>query len=107
MIAIVNGGAGGGGGDVTELLTPGTMQPVFDNLADGTHTITAGAYRLRVYNAGLTDITANGATVYPGETWQVEARENRTTTKFDLCPEVEIIIPPGGTASYQAEYPSA
>jgi len=107
MIAIVNGGSGGGGGgEVTELLTAGTMQPFFDNLADGVYTISGGAYRIRLYNAGLTDITANGVTVYSGETWEVEAKENRVTTRFDLCPEVEVIIPLGGTASYQAEYPS-
>lgn len=107
MIAIVNGGTGGGGGgEVTELLAANTMAPVFANLVDGTHNIAAGAYRIRLYNAGLTDITANGITVYSGDSWEVEARENRVTTRFDLCPAVVVVIPVGGSASYQAEYPS-
>lgn len=108
MIAIVNGGASGGGDvEVIEQLTAAVMTPVFENLVDGTHSISAGAYQVRLYNAGLTDITVNGITVYSGDHWQLEARENRTTTRFDLCPEIEVIIPVGGSASYQAEYPSA
>lgn len=109
MIGIVNtgSGGGGGGGDVTEELPANTLSQVFQNLADGTHTIAAGAYKIRLYNAGLQDITANGATVYTGETWTIESKENRATTRTDFCPEVEVIIPLGGVASYQAEYPSA
>lgn len=108
MIAIVNGGTGGGGGggEVTELLTAGTMSQVFENLVDGIHNIAAGAYHIRLYNSGLTDITANGVTVYSGDTWEIDFRENRAVTRVDFCPSVEVVIPVGGFATYQAEYPS-
>lgn len=107
MIIGVNGGAGGGGGEVTEELPANTLNQIFDDLVAGTHTITAGAYHIRLYNDGLTNITANGATVYPGQTWEIESKENRATSRTDFCPAVTVVIPATGTANYQATYPSA
>lgn len=106
MITLYNPSGGGGGGNVTELLTADTLTQTFDNLGAGTENILAGAYRIRVYNAGLEDITVNGATVFSGEYWTIEARENRATTRIDFCPAVVIVVPAGGAASYQAEWPS-
>ncbi|MBX2927011.1 MAG: hypothetical protein KF852_04185 [Saprospiraceae bacterium] len=106
IVSIPPGGSGGG--EVTELLAANTMQQTFGNIAaNTTENIAAGAYRIRVYNAGLEDITVNGVTVFPGEYWTIEARENRSTTRFDLCPAVAVAVPVGGAASYQVERPSA
>lgn len=106
MIIGVNGSAGGGGSDVSVTLEPGTLSQTFANLAPGATNILAGAYEIRLYNAGLENITANGVTVFPGETWTISARENFVTQKLDFCPLVAVVVPAGGAASYQAEYPS-
>lgn len=99
-------GGGGGGGDVTELLEADTLSQTFVNITAGTTNIPAGAYHVRVYNTGLEPITANGATVPIGQTWEINYRENRATTRVDFCPAVAIVVPAGGNAGYQVEFPS-
>lgn len=96
----------GGGGEVTELLEADTLSQTFVALGPGTTNIPAGAYRVRVYNTGLENITANGATVPIGESWLIEYHENRATTRVDFCPAVAVVVPAGGNAGYQAEFPS-
>lgn len=108
MIQLINtGSGGGGGGNVTELLTPGTLGQTFADLAGGASvTIPAGAYRVTVWNTGVVNITVAGAPVAPGEKWEVQKEENRSTTKVDFCPSVAIVVPSGGAAQYQVITPS-
>lgn len=96
----------GGSSEVTELLEADTLSQTFVNITAGTTNIPAGAYHVRVYNTGLEPITANGATVPIGQTWEIAYRENRSTTRVDFCPAVAVVVPAGGNAGYQAEFPS-
>lgn len=106
QLFVPGSGGGGGGGNVTELLNPGTLSAAFQDLGAGSVTVPAGAYKVTVWNTGVLNITVAGATVAPGEKWEIEARENRSTTKFDLCPSVAIVVPANGAAQYQTVNPS-
>jgi len=98
---------GGGGGPITETLTVGNASTTFLAMGEGSYNIPVGQYEVRVYNTGLEDITVNGATVPMGESWGVEAIENRITGRFDLTPAVTVVVPADGAASYQYHSPSS
>jgi len=102
----VGSGGGGGGGNVTELLTPGTMGQTFQDVLSGSYNVPSGSYRVTVWNTGLVNITVNTQSLAPGEKWEVQAFENRSTTKIDFCPDVAIVVPAGGAAQYQVLTPS-
>lgn len=104
---IASASGGGGGGAISETLVADNSTSTFLAFGEGTTNIPAGQYKTTVYNAGVTDITANGATVPPGEQWVVEAYENRTGAKFDLTPAVAVVVPANGAASYQIITPSS
>lgn len=74
-----------------------------------TENIAAGAYRVRVDNVGLVDITVNGDTVEPGSHWVRESRVNEATTKQDFVGSVVVITPDlaNAEADINTEFPSA
>ena len=92
---------------VTEYLTPDNSGGDYQEVTAGTYNIAAGAYHVKVRNSGISgDITVNGDTVTPGQYWEARAWENRNTSRLDLCPAVEIVVPSGGRATYQTITPS-
>ena len=103
-IDIISTISGGGGG--SPVFTAGTLIEDFQAVGVGTHNITAGAYRVQVWNTGVTDITVNGDTVPPGENAKYEVGYNKTNSVQDFCPAVTVIVPSGGNASYKTEHPS-
>ena len=88
------------------LATANTQTPDRQTVGAGTYNISAGAYKVRVLNNGLYDITVNGDTVPPNETWEAEVQFNKTNNRQDFCPAVEIVVPASGSASYYTIFPS-
>lgn len=92
--------------NVTETLASGTMGGDYGEIT-ASQTLPAGAYKVTVKNIGMTGtVTVNGDVVTPNIPWVKEARENRTTGRLDLCPEVVIVIAGGARAYYQTDTPS-
>lgn len=85
----------------------GTMGSDYQTIAPGTYNIAAGHYTVKVFNAGLTDITVDGDIIAPGNAWLLEARANPATQRVDLTPAIEVIVPAGGSAAYSTTTPSA
>lgn len=94
------------GGVSVDPYTLGQMGTDYQTVGVGTYNIAAGHYTVRVSNIGLQDITVNGDTVTPGNTWPLEAKANPNTQKLDLTPAIEITVPAGGAASYSTTTPS-
>lgn len=97
-------------GDITANITPytlGTQVQDFQAVGEGTHNVASGKYRVTVYNSGVYDITVNGDLVPTGEIWVAQAEANPATQIFDLTPDIEIIVPASGNASYTTISPSA
>lgn len=69
--------------------------------------IPAGKYNVRIHNEGGVDFTVNGVTLPIGNMREYEARENPSTQRMDLTPAITIVIPAGGSGSYEWEGPSA
>lgn len=84
-----------------------TQTEDFQAVGVGTHNITAGAYRVEVYNAGLENITVNGDTVPPGEYAKFESFANPVTQRMDFCPAVTVIVPTDGQATIKSITPSS
>lgn len=77
----------------------------------GATVITAGAYKVKVVNRGLVDITVtvdgNVRTIAAGDpAWELEYAINKTNSVQDFCPEVTVTLDANGEAFYQAYRPS-
>jgi hypothetical protein len=97
-------GGGGGGSTIYAANTLTTdrqelVGPVTENIA-------AGAYRVSVRNTGLENITVNTDVVPPNGLWEVEMEFNKTNSRQDFCPAVQIEVPAGGDCAYSAVFPS-
>lgn len=109
MIQLINAPTLDGSG-LTVSIDPydtGIQTSDYGTVSDSSKTIDAGKYRVKVYNEGLTDITVNGDTVPAGNEFLLEAFNNDNTQKTDLTPEVVIVVPSGGNASWSWVGPSA
>lgn len=104
---MVNPGGGSGGTVTIDPYEAGTQSSDYGTVSDDTKTIDAGKYRVKVYNEGATNITVNGDTVPMGNEFTLEAFNNANTQKTDLTPEVVIVVPAGGNASWSWVGPSA
>lgn len=94
--------------NITETLTSGITGGEYEEVTDGNYDIAAGAYRVTVINIGIMGtVTVNGDTLSPNIPWEKKAQENRSTSKLDLCPAVNVVVSGGGRASYQTDTPSA
>lgn len=100
-------GGGGGGGAITETLTPGIISSTNRTEKDGTYNVDAGGYFVRVTNTGIETITINGVFLHPGEKREYRSYENRITSKYDLTPSLEIVVPINGNVTIEEDRPSA
>ena len=86
---------------------PGTQGEDFQAVGVGTYNVSAGAYSVEVYNAGLNNITVNGDTVPPNEYARFSAISNPVTQRMDFCPAVTVIVSASGQATIKTVTPSA
>lgn len=85
----------------------GTQSDAYQELGEGSHTVPANQYTVVVKNDGVGPITANGVTISPEGEWVFPSHQNPVTQRLDLTPEITIVVPPGGAASYYYSTPSA
>ncbi len=105
LIDTVVATGGGGGGSLPA--APGTMIPEDGIIPeDTTQVILPGAYKVTVWNTGLTDITVNNKTYPPGQSFMLEFAINKTNNKQDFTPTITVEVPTGGEANYIAYRPS-
>ena len=80
--------------------TGGTLIDDFVNLTAGTHNIPAGFFAVEVFNSGVIDITANGKTIKPGDTYPFRAFSDPVNQILYRTQAIEVIIPVNGSARY-------
>ena len=83
-----------------------TQSEDFQAVGAGTYNVTAGAYKVEVFNVGLENITVNGDTIPTGEWAKFDAYANPATQRMDFCPAVTVIVPADGQATIKTISPS-